>query len=201
MNMAKDPKAKDAHGGDAAPAGNPKKKLIIIIAAVVILAAGGGGAWFFMKSKEDAKKAAAKKKAAHTEEVADGEHADEEHAEEEDEEHAEEDGGHPPAPPVFITLETFTVNLQPDPDEKFLQLDISLQVKTAPEADALKGQMPAIRDRILLLLSSKQASQINTLEGKQALSKELLEEINKPFKPHGKKQKVKGVFFTSFVIQ
>lgn len=185
--MAKDPKAKEpAAAGDAAPAGNPKKKLIIIIAAVVLLAAAGGGAWFFMKSKEDAKKAA-KKSGEHAEETA----SEEEHA---------EDGDHP-TPPVFITLETFTVNLQPDPDEKFLQLDISLQVKTPEEEALLKGQMPAIRDRILLLLSSKQASQINTLEGKQALSKELLDEINKPLTEHGKPLKVKGVFFTSFVIQ
>lgn len=185
--MAKDPKAKEPAAGEAAaaPAGNPKKKLIIIIVAVVLLAAAGGGAWFFMKSKEDAKKAA-KKPGEHAEEVADEEHA-------EDPEH--------PTPPVFITLETFTVNLQPDPDEKFLQLDLSLQVKTPEEEAMLKGQMPAIRDRILLLLSSKQASQINTLEGKQALSKELLEEINKPLTEKGKPLKVKGVFFTSFVIQ
>lgn len=184
--MAKDPKAKEpaAADGAAAPAGNPKKKLIIIIAAIVLLAAAAGGAWFFMKSKEDAKKAA-KKPGEHAEEVADEEHEDPEH----------------PTPPVFITLDTFTVNLQPDPDEKFLQLDLSLQVKTPEEEAALKGQMPAIRDRILLLLSSKQASQINTLEGKQALSKELLEEINKPLTEKGKPLKVKGVFFTSFVIQ
>lgn len=191
--MAKDPKAKDpkekepAAGEAAPPAGNSKKKLIIIIAVVVLLAAAGGGAWFFMKSKEDAKKAAKKP----------GEHAE---AAAEEEEHAEEGGGHGSAP-VFITLETFTVNLQPDPDEKFLQLDLSLQVKTPEEAESLKGQMPAIRDRILMMLSSKQASQINTLEGKQQLSKELLEEINKPLTEHGKPQKVKGVFFTSFVIQ
>ena len=183
--MAKDPKAKEpAAEGAAAPVANSKKKLIIIIAAVVVLAAAAGGAWFFMKSKEDAKKA--KKPGEHAEEVAEDEHA-------EDPEH--------PTPPVFITLETFTVNLQPDPDEKFLQLDLSLQVKTPEEEAVLKGQMPAIRDRILLLLSSKQASQINTLEGKQALSKELLEEINRPLTEKGKPLKVKGVFFTSFVIQ
>jgi flagellar FliL protein len=175
--MAKDPKAKEPAAAEEAPAKNPKKKLIIIIAAVVLLAAAGGGAWFFMKSKEDPKKAGAHKEAA--------------------EEHAE-DAAHPP---VFVTLETFTVNLQPDPDEKFLQLDLSMQVAKPEEAEALKGQMPAIRNRILLLLSSKQASQISTMEGKQELSNEIITEVNKPFSEHGKPQKVMGVFFTSFVIQ
>ena len=76
-----------------------------------------------------------------------------------------------------------------------------MQVKKPEEAEALKGQMPAIRNRLLLLLTSKQANQISTMEGKQELSKEILTEVNKPFSEHGKPQKVTGVFFTSFVIQ
>ncbi len=187
--MAKDPKAKEAAPAGDAPPPNSKKKLIIIIAAVVLLAGGGGAAWFILQPKEPPKKAV--------------KHGEDASAESGHEEEAAEEGadGHPPAPPVFLTLETFTVNLQPDPDEKFLQLDLSIQVKTPEEAEALKGQMPAIRNRLLLLLSSKQAGQINTMEGKQQLSTEILTEINKPFTEHGKPQKVKGVFFTSFVIQ
>jgi flagellar protein FliL len=179
--MAQDPKAKDPAATEAAPP-KSKKKLIIIIIAIVVLLAGAGGGWYFMKSKEAHKKPA-------------------KHGEVQEEAAAEEEGEHGPAAPVFLTLETFTVNLQPDPDEKFLQLDISIQVKKPEEAEALKGQMPAIRNRLLMLLTSKQASQISTIEGKQELSDEILVEVNKPFTEHGKPQKVTGVFFTSFVIQ
>ena len=129
--MAQDPKAKEpAAAGEAAPP-KSKKKLIIIIAAVVVLLAGAGGGWYFMKSKE-----AAKKPAKHGEIHEEAEEAE---------------GEHGPVAPVFLPLETFTVNLQPDPDEKFLQLDVSIQVKKPEEAEALKAQMPAIRNRLLML--------------------------------------------------
>ncbi|HNZ57241.1 MAG TPA: flagellar basal body-associated protein FliL [Methylophilaceae bacterium] len=103
--------------------------------------------------------------------------------------------------PVFVTLETFTVNLQPDPDEKFLQLDITTQVATPEAAEQLKAQMPAVRNRLLMLLTSKLASEISTTEGKQALSEEITAELKKPFSEKGKPLEVSGVFFTSFVIQ
>ncbi len=169
--MAKDPKADEAA---EAPA-KSSKKLIIIIVAVVALLAGGGGAWFFLKG--------------------DAEHKEgDEHAE------VEEDHGSD-HPPVFIELETFTVNLQPDPDEHFLQVDLSMQVASAEEEAVITGHMPAIRNRILLLLGSKEASEIADTEGKEALTEELIEAVNEPFTEHGKPQKVSGVFFTSFVVQ
>ncbi len=45
-----------------------------------------------------------------------------------------------PKPPVFLALETFTINLQPDPDEKFLQLDVTLQVAGPEVAEYIKLQ-------------------------------------------------------------
>ncbi len=103
--------------------------------------------------------------------------------------------------PVFLPLEAFTVNLQPDPDEKFLQLDVSLQLENLEEVEKIKAQMPAIRSRLLLLLSSKHASEISTSEGKKQLTDEIIAEMKKPLDPNGKPQKIMGVFFTSFVIQ
>lgn len=147
------------------------KKKLIIIIAAVALLAGGGGAAFFMMNK----KADHKKEEVKHEEPA----------------HA----------PVFLTLETFTVNLQADPDEKFLQLDISLQMATPEAAEALKLQMPALRSRLLMLLTSKSAAEISTGEGKQQLTDEIIAEVKKPFSPTAKPQEVLGVFFTSFVIQ
>lgn len=200
--MAQEPKKEEA----AAEAPKSKKKLIIIIIAVVALLAGGGGAAFFMmKQKEDAAHAKAKKGAhaegEHAEEDGEG-HEEEADAEEEEEAEAEGGGGHGEAGagPAFLPFETFTVNLMPDPDEKFLQLDLTIEVKDAALADQMKAQMPALRNRVLMLLTSKKASDISTPEGKTALSEELLTELKKPFK--GKKPlKVKQVLFTSFVIQ
>lgn len=201
--MAQAPKKEEV----AAEAPKSKKKLIIIIAIVALLAAGGGGAFYMMQQKEAA--AAAKAKAKHAKHAegdeAHAEEGDEEHeeeAEEGEEEEAEASGGHGEAGagPAFLAFETFTVNLLPDPDEKFLQLDLTVEVKDAALADKMKAHMPALRNRVLMLLTSKKASDISTPEGKTALSEELLTELKKPFK--GKKPlKVKQVLFTSFVIQ
>lgn len=172
-----------------APANSSKKKLILIIVAVVVLLGGGGGAaWYFMGHKTPEKGAS---KEVH------GEAAGEEAA---GEEHASE--GHAEAKvPTFLALETFTVNLQPDPDEKFLQVDVTLQVDSAETAEHLKVQMPAVRNRMLMLLTSKQASEISNSEGKEMLSEEMLAELQKPYSKGGKPEKISSVLFTSFVIQ
>jgi flagellar protein FliL len=148
-----------------------KKKLIIIIAAVLALAGGGAG-WYFTQAKH---KGDAKDKHEKHEEA--------------------------PKPPEFLALETFTVNLQPDPDERFLQLDATLQVAGHEVAEQLKTQMPAIRNRMLMLLTSKKASDISTTEGKTQLSDEMLAELKKPFTKDAKPLEISSVLFTSFVIQ
>ena len=65
----------------------------------------------------------------------------------------------------------------------------------------IKLHMPEVRNRVLLLLSSKTASQIATVEGKKKLASELLAEINQPFEEGAGGQAVESVLFTSFVIQ
>lgn len=107
-----------------------------------------------------------------------------------------------PKPPVFVTLETFTVNLQAEGGgEHYLQVGIDLKVTDSAVVDLVKLHMPEIRNGVLLLLSSKSADQISSLEGKQKLSAEIQEQVNKPLSAKADGQGVTGVFFTSFVIQ
>lgn len=103
--------------------------------------------------------------------------------------------------PVFLPLETFTVNLLPDPDEKFLQIEATVQVATPEVAEQLKVQMPAVRNRVLMLLTSKTAADISTPEGKRQLSEEMLDELKRPFVKGAEPQQVTDVLFTSFVVQ
>jgi flagellar FliL protein len=104
-------------------------------------------------------------------------------------------------PPVFVSLETFTVNLQPEYSDQHLQTNLTLKVDDAATTDLIKLRMPEVRNRILLLLSSKTASEIATVEGKKKLASELAAEINQPFAEGSKDQSVESVLFTSFVIQ
>ena len=76
-----------------------------------------------------------------------------------------------------------------------------MQVATPEVAEQLKVQMPAVRNRVLMLLTSKTAADVSTPEGKNQLSEEMLAELKKPFAKGEKPQDVTSVLFTSFVVQ
>ncbi|MFO7541423.1 MAG: flagellar basal body-associated protein FliL [Thiobacillus sp.] len=105
----------------------------------------------------------------------------------------------PPKDPIFMPLETFTVNL--GDGETILQTEITLQVSDPKEVEAIKLQMPRIRSRLLSLLSSKLPDNLGSIEDKKALSDEIKAEVNKPFHEKGDPQHVEDVLFTSFIIQ
>ena len=107
----------------------------------------------------------------------------------------------PVKPPVFVVMEPFTVNLQQEASEQFLQVAITMQVADDKVMEEIKVYMPQVRSRLLLLLSSKKASEINTAEGKKKLADEIAAQIRLPFTPGGEAPKINNVFFTSFVIQ
>ena len=106
-----------------------------------------------------------------------------------------------PKPPLFLNLETFTVNLQPEHSDQHLQTNLTLKVEDESAADLIKLHMPEVRNRVLLLLSSKTAAQISTVEGKKKLASELTGEINHQFNEGRVTESVENVLFTSFVIQ
>ncbi len=188
--MASDPKAGEAKD-EGSKGGGKKNLIVLIIVAIVMLGIGGGGAYFFLKPDPSAEKHA---KGEHGE----GEHGEDHDEEEEDEEECEDEHG---CDPIFVELETFTVNLQPDPDERFLQLNLTLQVKDEKAKAKVETHMPAIRSRLLLLLGSKEANEISDLEGKELLIEEIMEILHEPFKKYSRPLKITGAFFTSFVIQ
>lgn len=104
-------------------------------------------------------------------------------------------------PPVYVPLEKFVVNLQPEDGEQYLQIQFTLQVPTLEQVELIKANMPKVQSRVLLLLSAKRASELTTPEGKQQLSKELIASINEPFAEKGEPQKVSDVLYTNFIIQ
>lgn len=171
--MKANPKAKAEVKVEAAPppTGSKKKLLIMITAGVLVLALGGGGAAWYFLKKGD-------------------------HAETSEAEKKKESG-----PPVYVAVEPFTVNLQPEDGEQYLQLTFTLQVGGLEQVELIKNNMPKVRSRILLLLSSKHASEINTPEGKHQLSTEIMQAVKQPFTEGDPEQDVSEVLFTSFIIQ
>jgi flagellar protein FliL len=88
--------------------------------------------------------------------------------------HVEEVKVVPPKPPIFSALEPFTVNLQSENSDQYLQMGISMKMFD-PEVEAkIKLNLPEIRSKILQLLTTKSASELLTAEGKSKLVKEIV---------------------------
>jgi flagellar FliL protein len=171
--MKADPKA------DAAPASGSKKKLMIMaIAGVLVLGGGAGAGWFFLHGSGDAE-------AAHADEAP-------KKKKKKDKEHVKAE---------YVPVESFTVNLQPENGDQYLQVQFTLQVEGPEQVALIKDNMAKVRSRVLLLLSGKKASEINTVEGKQQLAAELKAVVQVPFDEGGDEQDVSDVLFTSFIIQ
>lgn len=157
-----------------APAKGKKKLLIILIAVFALLAAGGGGAawWFHQKSAQaDEKAEGGEPKAAKKEKSA--------------------------KPPVFMTLENFTVNLTGG--DHFMQLGLVLQLKDEEAAEKVKSYLPQIRNKVLLLLSSKTVEDLESSKGKQVLVDEILASSREPL--HAEGESVQAVLLGSMLIQ
>jgi flagellar FliL protein len=107
----------------------------------------------------------------------------------------------PAAKPVFVSVEPFTVNLQPENGEQYLQLQFTLQVANPEQEELIKANMARVRSRVLLLLSAKKASELTTVEGKHQLSNEIIASVKQPFADKAPPQEVTDVLFTSFIIQ
>lgn len=176
--MKADPKADAA----AAAPGGKSKLMMIVGAAVLVLGLGGGAGWYFMHGSDDA--AAATKKGGHDED-----------------DKPEKKKKKKEATPEYVQLEPFTVNLQPENGDQYLQIAFTLQVDGAEQAEVIKTNMAKVRSRVLLLLSGKKASEINTIEGKQQLAGEILAVVKEPFSKKADEQEVSDVLFTSFIIQ
>ena len=80
--------------------------------------------------------------------------------------------------PKFIMLEPFTVNLQQEGGEKFLQIGITLKLTDLALEEKIKLHMPEIRSHLLLLLSGKHATEIMPAEGKKMLAYEITAEVS-----------------------
>lgn len=188
--MAKAPSKPEAPAGDAPPKKGGKMLMIIIIVVLVLLiiVAGGIGALILLKKGGG---------------DSGGEHAEPAAVAAP---HTAVDLAHPP---VFAALDAFTVNLRREEGDHYLQAVIALRVTDQKTADALKGFTPEIRHRINLLLSSKLPSEVQTIEGREALAAEILDQVNEslgyPPPPPGSRvpvaTPVQAVLFNSFIIQ
>jgi flagellar protein FliL len=150
--MATKPPAKPAAPAakDETPvAAPPKSKKMLIIGIVLLLAIIGGAAWYFTKGSAPA------------------------------DSHAAEEKPEPVQSAKFVPLgENFTVNLQREEGDQYLQAGITLKILDPDLEEKIKAAMPEIRSKLLFLLSSKRPSELQTAEGKKKLIAEVIVEVD-----------------------
>lgn len=180
-----------------APPAKSRKKLIII-AIIILLIGGGAAAFFLMKPAPQPAKPGNADMAA-------------------EEAHSEN-------PPVYVPLGTFTGNLAQEEADQHLQVTIVLKITRPELADKIKAANPEILHHINMLLQSKRPSEINTIDGKQRLARQIKTQVEYviglrktppiitnsdaiPDNEHASNEKSDGksgiadVLFTSFLIQ
>jgi flagellar FliL protein len=162
----------DESAAEEAPAkaGSGKKMMIVGLLGVLLLGGGGGAAWFFMggEKKEE------------------GNHAKDTH----EEAHLEESG-------PIMELDPFLLNLADRDEQRFLKVSIKLELDRPEEETDFPNKVPAIRDALLVLLSSKESQLLRTVNGKRRMREEIMVRVNGVMS----KGKIANVFFTDFIIQ
>jgi flagellar FliL protein len=197
-----DAKKTEEAAAEPAPAKSKKGLMIAVIAIVLVVVIGGAAAFFLMKGKPPADEG--------------DEEGDEPTTKVEKSKKAKK--GEAEAPPVFVKLEPFTVKLQTEQQEAYLQATPELRVLDAHIGDKVKQYTPEIRHKVQLILIGKKASEISAPQGVQALANEMRVTINGILEPPAPRKKgarepeppgdragpdepVQAVLFTQFIIQ
>jgi flagellar FliL protein len=155
------------------------KTLVIVLAAVVLVIAMMGGGFFLMWTKMNTTLAQMQMQ-----------NAAENEAEEEPKEEEVTIG------PIY-KMETLIVNLADQGGKRYLRITMELELSAPEVMEEINNRMPQLRDAILMVLPSKQYSDIGSTEGKIALRDELIAKINGILK----KGTVTTIYFTEFVVQ
>jgi flagellar FliL protein len=145
--MAKDAKPA-TNGTEPAPAKNSKKLLIIVSLLVLVLGLAGGAPTFFSPGRRRTMRATARSPV--------------EKAKPAKKKKVDRD-----APPIYVGLDAFTVNLVPEGGDQFLQVVISVEVDDQQVGEQIKVYTPKLRNDLTVLLSSKKASELMSKEGKE----------------------------------
>jgi flagellar FliL protein len=101
----------------------------------------------------------------------------------------------------FAFPDPFTVNFETDQGLRFLQVSLEVMSYQQEAIDGIQTHMPVIKNNIILLLSNQSYGTLVSLEGKEKIRQDVLNEIQGILTKHKIKAKVQEVYFTTFVMQ
>lgn len=184
--MAKDKKEENEaeEGEEKEASGGGKGGIVmIVVAALISLGIGAGGAFFFASSQVPPP-------AAPSEELLEAEATIEKAA-------AKQKQMSVDFKERLYGLEPFVVNVTGDGYNRFLKLRVELETSDSELREELDARLPQVRDAMIVLLSSKQLSDITDFEGKALLKEDILERVNDLLESG----EIRSILFTEFVVQ
>jgi len=153
------------------------KSVAIIVTIVALLVIGGGGAWFYFSSDSSATETTSSSSSI----KARGES-------------------------YYLALEPpFIVNFVYKDTLRYLQMTLSVMSHEPKILEQVTHHMPAIRHRLIMLISNKTFNELNGQDSKEALREEMLLEIRNIIQAEQNKThnpgRVEAVYFTGYVMQ
>lgn len=95
---------------------------------------------------------------------------------------------------VLYPLDGFLVNITSDRGPRFLQMKLELELDTPALEDEIALKRPALRDAIIVLLTSRNYAELRDPRGMRKLRGDLLRAVNNLLKSG----QVKEIYFTQF---
>ena len=163
-------------GNGAAPGAQKssggKGKVLVIAAILLLLAAGGAAAYFFLAGGAD------------------------------DADDGTAQGAEEPAErePLYADLKKLLVNLEYGGRTHYVQAEMQLMSYSPDVIDQIYRDMPAIRDRLIILFNDQDFAELKTVEGKEALRADALAMVNSTLGLTPPKV-VEELYFENFVLQ
>ena len=146
----------------------PKRKLLIIILILIVLSIVGAGlAWFFLQDSSPEETKSETVEKKIPEEI------------------------------TLVSVPQFLVNLSDPLGRRFIKMTISIEAPNPQVASKIEKQMFQIRDRIILLLSSKTYGDLAALDSKLYLKNEIVDRINQVITP----DTIRQIYISDMIIQ
>ena len=184
--MAEDEATKKKRPEDEEPSeasSGGKRKLILLIVGAILLLGIGIGAGFFVGNMT-----------ADDPDSAESAEVDEE---EEDSDRKKKDDRHN----IYITVGKLLAAVEHNGSTRYIQAEVDLVGYEKSVMDDAQHNVPALRNRLLLLFSSQNFDDVRTIAGRERLRVESLKAVNDVLELGPKGDRVEDVYFTAFVIQ
>lgn len=146
-----------------------KSKLPLLIILLIILCAAGGGGYFYWQNMYKNSASGTGKEKK------------------------------PESAPVFMPLETFTVNL--GSTDRVLYIGITLRLSDEETRAKLNSYLPEVRSRLLLLFSRQDSDELATEDGKQQLIGAIKKVLAEPLVKGESPQIVIDVLYNTFILR